>query len=75
MKKLETRQEIMDYIDLQVNAGLERLRKIQKERDELHEGDNWNAEKAGKLTLEFNDLYRKVKTLQDLNIKILGIGE
>lgn len=75
MKKLETRKEILDFIDLEVKTGLERLRGIQKEREELHEGDNWNAEKAGNLALEFNDLYRKVKTLQELNNKILGIGE
>lgn len=70
-KKLESRQEILDYLKLEQDKIMAQMHENLKER-ELH---NHTINEHAKLAKEFELLMERNKAFRDIQYKILGIED
>ena len=70
MKKLESRQEILDYLKEEQEKIMDQMKKNLKEREGNHTTDE-----SVKLVKDFELLLERNNAFRDIQYKILGIGE
>ena len=71
MKKLETRKEILDYLEELSKEKIKKMELIAEERSKITE-ENWDAERMTDLTLEFKKLNIENHLLNEIQMTILG---